>query len=285
MTMKKILSLVMAAMLLCGTLLTLASCGGGSNDPVLKVIDIPLTDEEYAFCVQPGNDELLSALNAFLAESKTNGVFDDIVDNYFGNGTPVGYDMGKQDEKKDQLVVATNTPFEPFEYTKGNQYYGIDIEMMAAFAAHLGKELVILEMDFDAIFTTVNQGIADIGAAGITYDESREDTVTFSDTYYVASQVIIVNANDTTFDSCQTAEDVVAILSAMGADIKAGAQTGTTGELYIEGDDEFGFAGYNVSLETYNSGAMAVEDMINGNINFVVLDEGPAKAIVNAKNN
>jgi polar amino acid transport system substrate-binding protein len=284
MKMKKILSLLMAAMLLCGTLFALTSCGGEA-EPVLKVIDIPLTDEEYAFCVQPGNDALLSSLNAFLAESKTNGTFADIVDNYFGDGTPVGYNMGKQDESKDQLVVATNTPFEPFEYTKGNQYYGIDIEMMAAFANYLGKELVILEMDFDAIFTAVNQGIADIGAAGITYDESREDTVTFSDTYYVASQVIIVNADDTTFDGCKTAEDVVAILSAMGSDIKAGAQTGTTGELYIEGDDEFGFAGYNVSLETYNSGAMAVEDMINGNINFVVLDEGPAKAIVNAKNN
>ena len=282
--MKKILSVLMAALLLCGTLLSLASCGG-SSEPVLKVIDIPLTDEEYAFCVQPGNDELLSSLNAFLAASKTNGIFDDIVDNYFGNGTPVGHDMGTVGNRDNQLVIATNTPFEPFEYTKGNQYYGIDIEMMAAFAAHLGKELVILEMDFDAIFTAVNQCIADVGAAGITYDESREDTVTFSDTYYVASQVIIVNANDTTFDGCETVEDVVAILNAMGADIKAGAQTGTTGELYIEGDDEFGFDGYNVTLETYNSGAMAVEDMLNGNINFVVLDEGPAKAIVNAKNN
>ena len=159
------------------------------------------------------------------------------------------------------------------------------MEMMAAFAASQNKELVILEMDFDAIFMAVNQGIADIGAAGITYDESREDTVTFSDTYYVASQVIIVNADDTTFDACKTAEDVVAILNAMGATIKAGAQTGTTGELYIEGDEEFGFAGYNVTLAPYSSGAMAVEDMLNGNIDFVVLDEGPAKAIVNAKNN
>ena len=282
--MKKILSMMMAAMLLCGALCTLASCGGAA-EPVLKVIDIPLTDEEYAFCVQPGNDELLSALNSFLATSKTNGVFADIVDNYFGDGTPVGYDMGTVGNRDNQLVIATNTPFEPFEYTKGGKYYGIDIEMMAAFAAAQGKELVILEMDFDAIFMAVNQGIADIGAAGITYDESREDTVTFSNTYYVASQVIIVNANDTTFDGCETAEDVVAILSAMGADIKAGAQTGTTGELYIDGDDEFGFEGYNVTLVTYNSGAMAVEDMLNGNIHFVVLDEGPAKAIVNAKNN
>ncbi len=282
--MKKTLSLLMVAMLLCGALLTLVSCGGEA-EPVLKVIDIPLTDEEYAFCVQPGNEELLSSLNAFLADSKTNGTFDDIVDNYFGNGEPVGHEMGSVGNRDNQLVIATNTPFEPFEYTKGGKYYGIDIEMMAAFAASQNKELVILEMDFDAIFMAVNQGIADVGAAGITYDESREDTVTFSDTYYVASQVIIVNADDTTFDACKTAEDVVAILNAMGADIKAGAQTGTTGELYIEGDEEFGFAGYNVTLTPYSSGAMAVEDMINGNINFVVLDEGPAKAIVNAKNN
>ena len=75
---------MMAAMLLCGALLTLASCGGAA-EPVLKVIDIPLTDEEYAFCVQPGNDELLSALNAFLANiqniwNSIKKIFDGIID-------------------------------------------------------------------------------------------------------------------------------------------------------------------------------------------------------------
>lgn len=282
--MKKTVSILMAMLLLCGTVLSLVSCGG-NDGPLLKVIDIPLTDEEYAFCVKPGNQELLDALNGFLAASKSDGTFDGIVNHYFGDGEPVGYAMGSVGNRANQLVVATNTPFEPFEYTKGNKYYGVDIEMMAAFAASVNKELVILEMDFDAIFSAVNQGTADVGAAGITYDEDKKDTVTFTDTYYVASQMLIVKADDTTFDSCKTKADVEAVLNGMTADIKAGVQGETTGEYYIEGDESFGFPGYAVTLKTYSSGAMAVEDMLNGNINFVVLDEGPAKAIVKNKNN
>ncbi|MBO5788389.1 MAG: transporter substrate-binding domain-containing protein [Clostridia bacterium] len=278
--MKKLIALLLTIVLLT---FSLASCGNETDKDAVKVVDIPLTEEEYAFCVAPGNTELLETVNAFLKQSKENGVFDTSVNNYFGDGTPVGYEMGTVGDRSKQLVVATNTPFEPFEYTEGNKYYGIDIEFMAALAADMGKELVILEMSFDAIFSSVEAGYADIGAAGITYDESRT-SVTFTDTYYKASQMLIVKADDTTFDNCKTAEDVFAILSAMGADKKVGAQNGTTGQLFMEGNEDFGYEGFALTVVGHVSGAQAVQDMINGNIDFVILDEGPAKSIVKAIN-
>ena len=283
--MKKILSVLMAALLLCGTLLSLASCGG-SGEPVLKVIDIPLTDEEYAFCVQPGNDELLSSLNAFLAASKTNGTFDDIVDNYCGDGTPVGHDMGTVGNRDNQLVIATNTPFEPFEYIGDDgKIYGLDIEIAAAYAKSKGLTLVIKNIGFDDIFTQVDAGYADIGMAGITVSEDRAALYDFTTTYFNASQKLIVAGDNTDFDGCTTLAEVEAVLAALEGK-KVGYQNGTTGGMYVVGDEDWGYAGFaNLIGKGYASAQDAVTDLINGNLYAVVVDEAPANAIVNAINN
>ncbi len=179
----------------------------------------------------------------------------------------------------DELVVATNAAFEPFEYKEGNLYYGVDIELMAAVAQKLNKKLVIKNMDFDSVIENVNKGYSSVAAAGLTVNEQREKLVTFSDTYYDASQMIIVMANDTTFDACETVADVEAILNAMTSAKKVGVQNGTTGKLYMEGDEDWEFPGYDADVKGYKNAALAVSDMQNGNINFVVVDEGPAKAI------
>ena len=95
---------------------TLTACGGSASNPVLKVIDIPLTSEEYAFGVDKTQPELLASVNAFIAEIQENGKFDEICNNYFGDGTPVAVTSAQLDTSKEQLVVATNAAFEPFEY-------------------------------------------------------------------------------------------------------------------------------------------------------------------------
>lgn len=190
-----------------------------------------------------------------------------------------------EDSSKDQLVVATNAAFEPFEYTLGgSEYYGIDMEIAALLAEYLGKELVIKNMDFDAVCLSVGQGKADIAMSGLTVKEDRKEYVTFSDTYYNASQKLIVREDDNTFDNCKTAADVEAILSSLSSDTKIGVQTGTTGQFYVEGDEDWGFEGYNVKCVGYKSGSLAVQDMLNGNIDFVIIDEAPADSIVRAIN-
>jgi len=127
--MKKIICFVLCAL----TVLSIVSCA--SDSAKVKVIDIALTDEEYAFAVKKGNSELLGQLNDFLAEIKANGVFDQITDKYFGKGTPTAVTSAAQ-MKTDgsQLIVATNAEFAPFEYTKGDSYYGVDMEIMKLFA-------------------------------------------------------------------------------------------------------------------------------------------------------
>ena len=105
--MKKILSLVLVIAISCLALLT--SCSGGGN--VVKIIDVKLTDEEYAFVCKKGNTELVNSFNAFLDDIKANGKFDELVDKYFkGEGTKVGYEVTTTDVQNtsSNLVVVTN---------------------------------------------------------------------------------------------------------------------------------------------------------------------------------
>lgn len=180
----------------------------------------------------------------------------------------------------DQLIVATNAAFPPFEYMEGNKYYGVDMEIAAALAKKLNKKLVIKNMEFDAVIPSVENGYSNIGMAGLTVNEKRKEVVTFSDTYYDASQMLIVKASDTTFDACETAADVEAILNAKTTATKIGVQKGTTGQLYVEGDEEWEFDGFPVTCVPITNGSLAVQGMINGTVDYVVIDEGPAKAIV-----
>lgn len=297
--MKKLLSLALVAVMLIGCVAAFASCSKAPQEEkdVVKVVNIPLTSEEYAFAVSKGNTEMLQQLNDFLAEIKANGKFDEICNKYFGDGTPTAV-KSAETKKTDgsQLIVATNAAFEPFEYKEGINYYGIDMEIMKLFADKLGKELYIDNMEFDAVClavsttggtytdedgkeVTVPGGVCDVAAAGLTVNDARKQILDFSASYYNASQVLIVAADDTTFDACKTAADVEAILKGLSKDVKIGVQNGTTGKLYCEGDASMDFAGFAFTTVGYQTGALAVQNIINGNVKFVVIDEGPAKAI------
>ena len=278
--MKKFISLFLVVLMAASLLV---SCGG-SGEPVVKVIEVELTEEQYAFGVDKTQPELLEQVNAFLAEIKANGKFDEICNNYFGDGTPVPVTSAAEDPSKDQLVVATNAAFEPFEYTEGDKYLGIDMEIAAALAEYLGVELVISNMEFDAVCLSVGQQKCDIAMAGLTIKPDREEYVTFSDSYYNAAQKIIVPVDNTEFDACTTADEIAAILAAKDASTVIGVQNGTTGQFYVEGDESWGFAGYPVTCTGYKNGSMAVQDLVNGNIQYVIIDSAPAAAITEAIN-
>lgn len=297
--MKKIIALSLTLVMLLASVLAFTSCSDTpEGGDVVKVVDIPLTSEEYAFAVQKGDAELLKQLNDFMVEIKDNGKFEEIMNKYFGDGEPTAV-VSATEMKTDgsQLIVATNAAFEPFEYMLGNNYYGVDMEIMALFAEKIGKELYINNMDFDAVClsvsaaggeyeneagekVTVSGGVCDVAAAGLTVSDERKEILDFTTSYYNASQMLIVAADDTTFDNCKTADDVVAILNGYDSSVKVGVQNGTTGKLYCEGDESWGFAGYKFETVGYANGALAVQNIINGNVKFVVIDEGPANSIV-----
>ncbi len=291
--MKKLLAMGLAAVM---AFTALVGCGSKNNTTVgtdnnaasnkkgVKVIDIELTNEEYAFGVDKQQPELLEEVNKFIAEIKANGKFDEICNNYFGDGTPVKVTSAKLDESKDQLVVATNAAFEPFEYMEGDSYVGIDMEIAALMAEYLDKELVIQNMDFDAVCLAVGQQKCDVAMAGLTVKEDRKEYVDFTDTYYSASQKLIVAASNTEFDNCTDVASVEAILKEKDASVKIGVQNGTTAQFYCEGDESWEFDGFAVTTVGYKTGALAVQDLLNGNIDYVIIDAAPAACITEAIN-
>ncbi|MBQ5841168.1 MAG: transporter substrate-binding domain-containing protein [Clostridia bacterium] len=281
--MKKLLSLLIAV-----AMLAVLCCSCGTAAVKVKVIDIPLSEESYAFCVGKNDAELLGKVNEYLKKIKDDGTFDAICDKYFGDGTPAAITSANEDASKDQLVVATSTGFEPFEMVDAGKYSGIDLEIADGLAKYLGKELVIKDMQFEAVVTSVQQGLCDIGMAGLTITPARQEVVTFSDSYYSANQMLVVPGNNTEFDACKTADDVVAILNAKDVDCKIGCQRGTTGAIYIAGDiddpEGYGFKGLPATKMEYDYAALAFTAMINGEINYVIVDDAPAKAIAKAVN-
>lgn len=282
--MKKFIKILIASILATLSIFTFAGCNEEKADQV-KLINIALTEEEYAFAMKLDNTALQADFNAYLAEIKQNGTFDAIMAKYFENkGTKVGYSYVGDGTGTNEagtvgagkFVVATNCPFSPFEYIENGKIYGVDMEIAAGYATKKGLELVIKNIDFDAILPALDAGYADIGMAGMTVTAERAGYL-FTTKYYNASLNIIVKADNKDFDSCTTKEQVEAVLAGLSGK-KIGYQNGTTSVDYV--------AKYaNIEGKGYDSAAIATYDVINGNIYAVIVDNAPAAAIVKSYNN
>ena len=275
--MKKLLALVLTIV----TAFSFVACGGTANDSeaakgnsndgkvTLKILDTEYASEDYAICVAKENTELRDNINKALAELTADGTAKKIVDKYISG---VEHDLVFQAdaEGKEEMHMATNAQFPPYEFYDGEQIVGIDAEMARAIADKLGKKLVIDDMEFDAIITSVQTGKSDFGMAGMTVTEERLQNINFSETYAKGIQSIIVPEGSpitTVYD-----------LYADGAKYLVGTQRGTTGDIYAE--DDFGAD----RVMKYASGNEAVQALVTGKVDCVIIDNEPAKAYVAANN-
>jgi len=165
-----------------------------------------------------------------------------------------------------KLHMSTNAQFPPYEMVKDDgTFEGIDVEIAQAIADKLGLELVVDDMDFDAALQAAQTGKSDMVMAGVTVNDERKAVMDFSDTYANGVQVIIVKSGS----DIKTADD----LSKAG---KIGTQRGTTGYIYCT--DDFG----EDHVTAYDDGATAVQALLNGQVDAVVIDSAPAKEYVKA---
>ena len=180
-----------------------------------------------------------------------------------------GGNKGTNTVEKGKLIMATNAAFPPYEYIEDNKVVGIDAEIAGAIANKLGLELQIDDMEFDAIIEAVKGGKADIGLAGMTVTEERKEVVNFTASYATGVQVVIV-----TEDSAITSVDD---MFAEGAFTTIGVQRNTTGDLYTTWDlEDAGMA----AIDRYSKGADAVQALLTGKVDCVVIDNEPANAFV-----
>ena len=172
---------------------------------------------------------------------------------------------------KQVLSMATNAEFPPYEYVEGEDVVGIDVDIAQAIADKLGMELKVDNMNFDSIIPAITSGKDAIGVAGMTVTDERKKNVDFTDSYATGVQVVIVREDSKIKD--------VKDLTTKGADNTIGVQLGTTGDIYCTSDiQDKGFG----KVQQFNKGADAVQALVSGKIDCVVIDNQPAKEFVKA---
>ena len=183
--------------------------------------------------------------------------------------TNANTDNGLDLVESGKLIMSTNAAFPPYEMTTDDGgYEGIDVEIAGEIAKKLGLELVIDDMDFDSALLAVQQGKSDIVMAGVSVTDERKLVMDFSDSYAKGVQVVIVQeGSDVTMDNL--GEKMI------------GCQRGTTGYIYASDTPDNGGYGED-HVTAYDNGASAVQALLNGQVDCVIIDSAPAQEYVKA---
>ena len=167
-----------------------------------------------------------------------------------------------------ELHMATNAAFPPYEMIADDgSFEGIDVEIATAIAEKLGLTLVVDDMDFGSVITSVQSGKEDIAMAGLTVTDERKENVDFTDSYATGVQVVIVPEGS----------DIATIDDLEGKMI--GCQESTTGYIYCSDTPENGGYGEE-NVTPFPNGANAVQALISGKVDCVVIDSQPAQEFV-----
>ena len=249
--MKKI-SLLLAALLV----LTVALCACGSDT------------------TSSASSETGSAVSSEVSSEASSEAGSEVSSEASTSETAAG-DYGEfETVEEGKLIMSTNAQFPPYELVSdgegfnGTGFEGIDVEIASAIADKLGLELQIDDMDFDSALVAVQNGASDVVLAGLSYSEERDEILDFTDSYATGVQVVIVKeGSDVTLDNL--GEKMI------------GTQRGTTGYIYASDTPENGGYGED-HVSGYDNGATAVQALVNGQVDAVIIDEAPAKEYVAA---
>lgn len=155
------------------------------------------------------------------------------------------------------LNVGTNAEFPPFEYVNDNgEPDGFDVALIKAIGEKLGVTVQVDNMEFASLVSSIGSKI-DVSIAGMTVTDERKNAVDFSDSYYEAVQFVIVPEDS----GIATAEDL--------KNKSIGVQLGTTGDFIAEEIE-------GAIVSQYNKAVDAVNDLINGRLDCVIIDKNPA---------
>lgn len=290
--MKKIISLALVAvMLVC----CFASCNKTNKDFVATDAT-DLLKEDFGIAVQKGNTALLEAVNKVVDAWVADGTMIKYVDYYTdladyeagveGVSKPeagelkTSWDFGSATET---ITVYTESGFAPFEFISNGSVIGVDIAIMSQVAVNMGKKIDIQDVVFDTIPTCVQQASGDaVGAAGMTINDERKESVDFSSIYF-SSTLVVVSAKDAAISSVKD-------LSGK----KVAVQEGTSGDLIIsDAATEKGYVYENedgeevkvtVSADTtvsrYKQYALAFADLKAGRVDAILMDKLPAQTML-----
>ena len=168
---------------------------------------------------------------------------------------------GCSDSGADKVKMITEATFPPYEFLRGHEIVGIDVEICRAIAQKLGREFSCETVDFDSVIPAVISGKADLAAAGITITEDRKKNVDFS-VPYVKTGIVVIYKKSVGFTGAEQLKGK-----------KIGVQGGTTSETYVLEE-------LKQEPERSRSPAESVAALKSGRVEFVIADIDPAKNCV-----
>ena len=188
--------------------------------------------------------------------------------------------------KEDTLIVYTEAGFAPFEYIQDGKIVGVDVDIMNKVGEKLGKKVKFENVGFDTIVDTVSAGkLCNVGAAGISVTEERKAKVDFSTEYYTANLYVIYKANAAASYESTTTDEVKGVYWDSLAGKKIAVQNGTTADLFLGDELDEGGTIYNTNAKKvgFDALATAVADVGLGNSDVLIIDELPAKKLIEGK--
>ncbi len=171
-----------------------------------------------------------------------------------------------------QLIVATEPGFAPYEYMKGNDIVGIDMDISKAIADKLGKELVVKEMDFNGALFAVQQGKVDMVAAGVSVTEERKLNMDFSTEYVDSTEVVVVNKSTPAVTASYNAAEEAYNIDLEGKLV--GVQQGNLADFWVEENANAG------EIRRYTKFSQAALELKNNKLDCIVMDLYPAMELV-----
>lgn len=179
----------------------------------------------------------------------------------------IGGCSGKKLDKLDsiksskKLVAYTNANFPPFEYMKGVEVIGADVDMLKEIASGLGVSLEVKDAEFDSILASIASGKADLSASAFTITDERKEQIDFSETYFKTVQNMIMK-NDSKIKSIEDLHEK-----------RVGVVLGYTGQYAIENEVKNGVLREKPPVVTIlNSGIDGSLEVKNGKLDVLILD-------------
>ena len=172
-------------------------------------------------------------------------------------------------QEKGKVVVGMSADYAPYEFHYINEngedvIGGFDVDIANEIASALGVELVIQEMDFDALVAALPAGKIDLVVSGMNPTEERAKVVDFSEIYYNSQHGILVRSEDV--DKYKTFADLE------GA--KVGAQLGSTQEQIARSEVP------NADLQLLNNVNNLILELKAGKVDAVIMEKPVAEMAV-----